>query len=164
MENEFLCPFKNINTCENIPTVPYHESWRGNTGYIDEININDPIFTNGPVAKFNIGNKSDRLGLAIKYQVICPDYPENNGEYAVATFKRFTGDDDTWVFGGHSMPYGPTVGKVSNFTWLENLVLGKEEKFIFTHYSEDQAIEDECLEECTITLAGHKQDIDKAEF
>ena len=153
-EKYFSCPFEkkdDLNICNNIPNVDYKDQWhRGGTGYIDGVRPKDDAFSNGPLVKF-IDN-FHRSAIAIKYTTSCPSSTEeNNYEYAVTAFQRYTDDSGLWVFGGHFANQRATnIGKV-DLQWLESLVVNGQETFNSYDYDSDSS------QQCTITLGGMQE-------
>jgi hypothetical protein len=157
MTKKFICPFES-QKCETIPDVIYKNKWHvGGTGYIDGISPKDDVFNTAPVVKFI--DEFGRSAIAFKYTVSCPEnLEENNSEYAVAAFQRYTNDGNVWVYGGHYAHGTATNMGKPDFSWLESLILNNQEKF--TNYNYKKYIEEKKDFEtflCNITLAGVTQ-------
>lgn len=156
MTKSFLCPFKNKDICHNIPNVEYKKPWHaGGTGYIDGIRPSDDIFDTGPLAKFI--DYADRSGIAIKYEVTCPEGHEQlNKEYAMAAFQRYTDSYSLWTIGNHHglesvAQEALTSGRIRS-TWLEEFISNEHATFKDYHYDEES--DDYIAIECSIALSG----------
>ncbi len=151
----FNCPFTK-NTCNDIPDVTYKKTWHaGGTGYIDGVKPSDDVFQNTAVVKFV--DEYDRSAISLKYTTSCPS--QDDHEYVVTAFERYTDDHELWVFGGHYANQAATKVGVVKINWLESLINNGQENFSRWIGIENGNYDKPIYEECTITLAEPLKDI-----
>ena len=150
----FFCPFTK-NTCNDIPDVTYKNSWHaGGTGYIDGVKPSDEVFQNTAIVKFV--DEYNRSAISLKYTTSCPSQ-DNDQEYAVTAFERYTNDHELWVFGGHYANEAATKVGVVKINWLESLITNGQENFSRWIGIENGDYDKPIYEECSITLAAPAQ-------
>ena len=126
MVKEFSCPLTNKTVCETMPMVAYDASWLGNTDYIDRISPTDKVFSNSSVVKFV--DDYGRSAIAIQYSVSCSEN-ENNIDYAVALFQRYSDNAGHWVHGGHHANNRATPIGTADIAWDETLITEQSNLF-----------------------------------